>query len=171
MLCCLNTPRTKNVALSVTYVSETQLRRSLYKKLSRKVAGWRAALWVPCGGGVWVVTTPPAVRRDYMERLLDETESTASSYAASPPQASSTSDRDDSCLQNGELEPPIWASHRQVSTPWVYLTFVVCLFCGRRYESRHRRWPERRPRGGQGRGCPEERPLPRPRTLLLGQRR
>nr|XP_023650565.1 mesoderm induction early response protein 1-like isoform X2 [Paramormyrops kingsleyae] len=38
---------------------------------------------------------------DYMERLLDETESTASSYAASPPQASSTSDRDDSCLQNG----------------------------------------------------------------------
>lgn len=48
------------------------------------------------------------VLRDYMDRLLDETESATSSRAASPPPTTSSSsashsEREDSSSQNGEL--------------------------------------------------------------------
>lgn len=42
--------------------------------------------------------------RDYMDRLLDETESAASSRAATPPGTINQSEREDGSAHNGEHE-------------------------------------------------------------------
>lgn len=61
--------------------------------------------------GLSVTVWPLLSFRDYMDRLLDETESAASSRAASPPPTTSSSsashsEREDGSSQNGE--DPFW---------------------------------------------------------------
>lgn len=64
-------------------------------------------------GVVWIVDVRWLLcYRDYMDRLLDETESACSSRAASPPPTASSSsttshsERDDGLNHNGEDRPP-----------------------------------------------------------------